>query len=579
MSEATKLDSKIWRVKNLRTFNEETEAPDIVDLLLKDRQIIDTESIASFFNPTYDQNIYDPFRFTDMPKAVDRILLAIQNDENILVYGDYDADGVTSSAVIYNTLRKIGAKKISVYIPHRELEGYGLNIQAIHKFHNDNINLIITVDCGSTNVPEVELATEFGIDCIITDHHHVPEVRPQSFAFINAQAASEKYPFKHLAGVGVSFKLASALLRKVAINNPTEARELKIFEKELLDLVAIATVTDLVPLIDENRSLLKFGLIILNQTKRPGLVSLLNLLGNPLVTADVIGFQIGPRLNAAGRMAHADLAFRLLIASTIDEADFLSKELDDLNKQRQKITEQIVAEAEQALPRPLPSIIIAEGHNWPSGLVGLVASRFTEKYHRPCLVVTKREDIIMGSGRSIPSLNIIETLSALPAHIFAKFGGHAQACGFTLNNEDTLREMCTHLYQLGESSMSEEDLLPVINIETNVLLKEIQLELVQKISELEPFGMQNQKPLFLIPAVDIVEISPVGKTGKHLRFIVSDGQSVFRKAIAFGLADNFSDLQIGDKIDLVAEMFINNWQNNLSVELRIIDLKKHYERA
>lgn len=567
---------KKWRLKRERLKNNSRELlGNLIEQLLKDRGVVEHDELRSFFYPDYEIDTHDPYLYRHMGKAVERIFLAIDNHEPIVIFGDYDADGVTSSTLLYKTLTKLGAVISEVYIPHREKEGYGLNENAINKFIKNEAKLLITVDCGITNINEIDLANNGNLDVIVTDHHHAPETLPNAFAILNAKVEDDKYPFLHLAGVGVSFKLAQALLQKQSQRNSDEAEELKKFEKWLLDLVAIATVTDLVPLVDENRTLLKYGLMVLNRTKRPGLKALFEKLGNPeFITADTIAFQIGPRLNAPGRMAHANLAFKLLATEDESEAKLLAEELELLNRQRQSITEKMTVEAEDSLLSRDSSVAVAIGKNWPAGLVGLVASRITEKMHRPTLVITEGEHGVVGSGRSIATFNIIEAMHMVPEGVFLKFGGHAQACGFTLVDVDAAKKLQHSLHEQVVRSLSETDLQPVLEIETDINLHEVNWNLVKSLELFEPFGVENIRPVFLVKKVYLGNVSAVGVNAKHLKITVTDNKGVVRHGIGFGLAKQFEELRIGDTIDIIAEISVNKWNGSEDIQLRIFDIRK-----
>lgn len=567
---------KKWRLKKERLKNNNRQLlSNLIEQLLKDRGVVEHDELRSFFYPDYEIDTHDPYLYNHMGRAVERVFKAIDNSEPVVIFGDYDADGVTSSTLLYKTLNKLGAVVHEVYIPHREKEGYGLNEEAVSKFIQNQVKLLITVDCGITNINEINLANNGNLDVIVTDHHHAPETLPNAFAILNAKVEDDKYPFPHLAGVGVSFKLAQALLQEQSRRSPNEADELKKFEKWLLDLVAIATVTDLVPLIDENRTLLKYGLMVLNRTKRPGLIALIEKLGKPeTITADTIAFQIGPRLNAPGRMDHANLAFRLLATEDETEARMLAEELELLNRQRQSITEKMTAEAEDSLLSRDSRVAVAIGKNWPAGLVGLVASRITEKMHRPTLVITEGEHGVVGSGRSIASFNIIEAMHMVPDGVFLKFGGHAQACGFTLVDVEAAKKLQTSLHEQVLQALSDVDLQPTLEIETDINLHEVNWNLVKSLELFEPFGVENIRPIFLVKKVCLGNVAAVGVNAKHLKITVTDNNGVVRHGIGFGLAKQFEELKIGDTIDLVAEISVNKWNGKEDIQLRIFDIRK-----
>lgn len=576
MSANKNIPNKKWLIKHKRVQSKsKNHTQDIVSLLLQERDIENSDELRAFLYPNYELDVHSPFLFQNMNKAVSRIFEAVDKQEPIVVFGDYDADGVTSSTILYKTLKKIGANILTVYIPHREDEGYGLNINAVQNLADRGAKLLITLDCGTTNVDEVEFARNLGVEVIVADHHFVPEKVANCYALINAKAPDEKYPFEHLAGAGATFKLSQALLRSLADKKPVIKNELKAFEKWLLDLVAIATVTDLVPLTGENRVLLKYGLMVLNRTKRPGLKALIDRVGaTGRVTPEIIAFQLGPRLNAPGRMAHAELAFKLLSTDDEEEGQELAEQLEQLNRERQKITETMSKEAEMSLIEKDSNVVVAVGDGWPAGLVGLVASRLTEKFSRPSLVITVNDNGVMGSGRSIPSFNIIEAFHNIKDEVFIKFGGHAQACGFTLTNRAAALDLHKNLsVQLAER-LTDEDLIPILEITTDVGLDEMDWPLYSAIQLLEPFGMNNSRPLLVVSAVCVASAAVVGATQKHLRITFTDNNGTVRQGIGFGLAHKLDDINMGDMVDVVAELTTNEWNGNKDLQLRIHDLRK-----
>lgn len=571
---------KTWHIaepvaKNIT--NPSCPKPELAAILLCNRDFNDANAIESFLNPQFERDIHDPFLFQDMTRVVNRINEAIKQKQNIVVYADYDADGVCSAVLLVSVLRELGANVSEVYLPHREKEGYGLNKKAIEQFIAAGANLLITLDCGTTNYEEIIFANEAHIDVIVIDHHHAPEHRPPAYAILNAKMPNESYPYKFLASVGVTFKTAQALLKERIKEHPHETERWQSYEKWLLDLVAIATVTDLVPLLGENRALLKYGLIVLNKTQRPGLKAIISAMGGALGSLDTysVGFQIGPRLNAAGRMNHANSAYKLLQSSDTLEAENLAKLLEQENKNRQDKTNKITAEAFASLNgQENDWALVAVGENWPVGLVGLVASRLMEYYHRPVLVIGHNGHEFWGSGRSISSFNIIEALSSI-ADLFEKFGGHAQACGFTLKKGEDVNILRERLNELAHSKLKEDDLTPVINIEAVLSLREVNEELGEMLQLFEPFGMANPRPRFLFSNVRVVGLNRVGNEGKHLRLTLSDGGDTIRHAIGFNHGERGESIKLGDIIDVAAEVVLNEWNGRRDWQIRIIDFRQH----
>lgn len=560
----------------------------VVLRLLYNREIRTQEAIDEFLNPDYGQDVHDPFLLRDMERAVMRIIKAIEKKEKIMVHGDYDADGVTSAALVVTLLEALGAE-IDVYLPHREKEGYGLNPKTVKELSKQKVNLIITTDCGISNKNEINLAKKLGMDVIITDHHHPPEELPDCL-IINPKVLGEKYPFTELAGVGVAFKLAQALLKRLPAADIAPG-----FEKWLLDLVAIGTITDCSPLIGENRTLVKYGLIVLNKTRRVGLRKIVKEAGlvdeeaeRLLKRMDLdtynIGFHIGPRLNAAGRINHANQAYDLLMTASEEEAGKMATGLEKTNKDRQKITEQIVkAVEEQIQDHTEDKVLFGVGDDWSIGIVGLVAGKIAERYNRPTLVITHNEGELAGSGRSIPDFNIIEALEKLKKYL-SRFGGHSQACGFTLKKDIDLEEFKSELKKIAEEELNGKDLTPIFPIDAGISFKDINWEMFRELEKFEPFGEGNPYPIFLIEKAMVEEIRAVGKENHHLKMKLSGSTNGSKKILdaigfCFGKTTNGNPdwcqlIKPGDYIDLVCEINKNEWNGSQELQLKILDLRK-----
>lgn len=566
--------SKRWVVAPVMSqeFSEKFPEIDQITLqLLYNRNLKTQNQIDEFLYPDY-ANLHDPFLFIDMQKSVERILKAVEAKEKIVVYGDYDADGVTSSVILTETLKALGAE-VDVYIPYRETEGYGLNKEAAQEQVKKQTKLLITVDCGISNVSEVEILSQGGVDVIITDHHHEPPNLPKAFALINPHLSREKYPFKDLTGCGVAFKVACALISKhkeYQVNQLPEG-----WEKWLLDLVAIGTIADLQPILGENRILVKYGIIVLQRTRRLGLKEMAKAMSSELKNLDEksIGWQIAPRLNAAGRMKHASTAYELLITEDQQQALELSTLLNQTNRERQQITDKIFNEALASLGEIKDQkLLVAVGQGWATGVVGLVAGRLTDQNHRPSLVISHFNGEIIGSGRSIEEFNIIEALEECREYL-SRFGGHAQACGFTVKDEANLGSFIAKMNELAEKTLAGKELLPSLNIEMEVKLEDINWKLQEALEKFEPFGEDNYKPLFLAKNVSINEFQAVGTDGKHLRLLVNHHSSAIRKTIGFCFGTWCSKIKKGDKMDLVFEVDVNEWNGNRELQLKIVDLK------
>ena len=547
----------------------------VVLQLLWNRGLRSQAAIDEFLNPDWGEDIHDPFAFTDMRVAVDRILAAIAAKEKIVVHGDYDADGVCSSAVLSTTLTALGAD-VEVYLPHREREGYGLNLQTIQHLHDvHKATLVMTCDCGTSNAVEVARARELGMDVIITDHHHEPAERPKAVALINPQLKDSGYPFPHLAGSGVAFKVAQALLRSVP-QEKVNGMSKEAFEKWLLDFVAISTVTDFMPLVGENRTLVKYGLVVLRKSPRPGIRALAEAMGTRQETFDTttIGFQIGPRLNAAGRMDHASTAYRLLVSTDGEEARAIAAALNQSNTERQKLTETVVQQARRAIGEVTPQrkLLAAVGEGWPVGIVGLVAGKLTDEFNRPVLVMAKHGDEVVGSGRSIPAYDITDGLLR-HKELLARFGGHAGACGFTLP-EGKAAAFVQGMEQDAGQRIADADLQKKLLVDAVVSLPDVGWDLLRVIEQLEPFGEENPKPRFLCKGMVVTELQPVGKEGKHLRIVVNHVVPEPRTFIAFGGGATYGrDITVGDKVDAVFAVDRNEWNGNAELQLKVVDLR------
>ena len=623
------LINKKYPVEFGKEFPEFTE---VVLQLLWDRNLKTQEQIDEFFNPDYETDLHDPHLMKDMKKSVKRIYEAIDKNEKILVYGDYDVDGVTSSAVIVNTLvelksvisgiEKAKAKEfIDVYIPDREAEGYGLNKKAIEKAKENKIDLIVTVDCGISSVAEIETANKLKIDVIITDHHHPLEKIPKALAVINPKQKNCKYPFKELAGVGVAFKVAQALIKNLEsynLNAPhpnplsrgerakglakpkkLQATSYKLnpgFEKWLLDLVVLGTVADCVSLIGENRTLSKYGLLVINKTKRIGLKKLVSVAGlttrengnvqkKKIIDTMAISFILAPRLNAAGRMDHANTSYELLITESEKEAEELVSKLDKNNYSRQQLTEKTIQEIKSRVNKykgGLPKIIIESDSKWKIGIVGLVAGKLADEYARPFLILREREDESAGSGRSIPKFNLIEAIEKCE-DILISFGGHSQAAGLRIKNNN-LKKFRKKINSIADEILKETDLVPFLKIDFEINQEQIDWQLIDEIEKFKPFGQENKSPIFMVKKLEVHEVRPVGNGNAHLKLcfktILKDGKVKYFSAIGFRLgklAEEISDgkpgLRWGDIVDVVFQLEINEWNGNRELQMNVLDLK------
>ncbi len=552
--------------------------------LLHNRGLRTQEEMDVFLGPDWSRDAFGPERFSRMSEAVDRVFAACERGEMITVHGDYDADGVCGSAVLITTLREIcrafgyDEKKITAYIPHREKEGYGMSVGTIEHLHaHEQTKLVITVDCGISNKPAVDRGKELGIDTIVCDHHTMPEQLPEQAILIHPLVPGETYPNKLLCGTGVAFKLACALYQEARTRG---AAIVEGHEKWLLDLVAIATVTDIMPLLGENRVLELYGLQVLNKTRRVGLKKLIEIAGGQWGKIDTtaIGFMIGPRLNAAGRLNHASEALNLLIEEDDFRALDLAMHLHETNTERQRISKQMYEEAKilvssraSEASRGIPNLLVVRSDSWSPGLVGLVASKLVNDYHRPVYAIGKHEDVYVGSGRTVGDFDVTAALRAASAHL-EKFGGHPQACGFSIRGEDNLQNAVAALHAFAETHVKEEDLVPRLVCETEIVLEEVNWELFDAIERMRPFGRGNEEPLFCARGLSVVSFNTVGNDGKHLKLAVRSPQGRIMPAIAFGFGELASTLTLASRFDLAFHLRVNEWNGNRELQLYVEDI-------
>lgn len=520
----------------------------IVAKLLVNRGIVTIEQARSFLNKD-ESYFHDPFLLDGMDEAIQRIEQAIKNNEKILVYGDYDADGVSSTAVMVSALQEKGAN-VDFYIPNRFSEGYGPNEAAFRWAKSAGYDVIITVDTGISALQEAKIAKELGIDLIITDHHEIPPELPEALAIIHPRKPGSQYPFGELAGVGVAFKVAHALLGTLP--------------SHLLAFAAIGTIADLVPLKDENRIIASLGIKAIRNTTNPGLRALIKVSGyeDKEINEETIGFVIGPRINAVGRLGSADPAVHLLMTDSVEEAEMIAQEIDDINRDRQalvnEITEEAINEVESRFPLDENKVLVLAREGWNPGVIGIVASRIVEKYCRPTIVLSidQEKGVAKGSARSIPAFDLYENLSKC-RDILPHFGGHSMAAGMTLKIEDIdqLRERLNHF---ASSQLTEEDFIPMMNVDLRCKIDDISVATIEEMGLLAPFGVGNPKPVICLEDVSLQQIRKIGSQMNHLKMILEkDGQVL--DAIGFGcgyLADEISPLS---SLKVVGELSINEW--------------------
>jgi single-stranded-DNA-specific exonuclease len=566
-----KANWKILQISDKRRKRKYEEIDPLIESILFQRGLKNKAQMKSFMVPDYEADLANPFLLSDMKQAVGRIKTAMKKNEVVCVFGDYDADGVTSAAMLDDFFNQINLRHFC-YIPDRNKEGYGMNKGAIDYIKDKGATLIITVDCGITNVAEVAYAHGLGIDVIVIDHHHVPEQVPEAVALINPKKPRDKYPEKNLAGVGVAFKFVQAVAEGIGYDRQ------KI--KWMLDLVAVGTIADCVPLLGENRTLAKFGLIVLSKTRRVGLkqlfqVSRIAIDDHHLATSQQVAFQVAPRINAAGRMDHANTAYMLLTCDVDDQpqARVLALELEEKNQRRQKITKVIVDDVEKRLSaqKSLPNIIIEADPHWELGVIGLAAGKIAEKYARPVILFHIEDQLCKGSGRSIKALNLVEALER-NANFFDKFGGHSQAAGMTLQLAK-LEEFKNIFIKEGDH-FTEQDLLKEVLIDAKLEFGQINDSLVKAVELFEPYGQENRQPVFLSQGVTINDKRLIGNDGQHIKLWLKDEADKSGKifeAIGFGIGDRFEELVTGGKIEVVFYIERDSWNGNEKIQLRVID--------
>jgi single-stranded-DNA-specific exonuclease len=544
----------------------------LIAKILFSRGVVNEKELQQFINPNYENDSHSPFAFFAMEKVVERIKKARDKNEHVVIFGDYDADGITSSAIIKETFDCLGIDSF-VYIPNKHKEGYGINASAIDIFKEKRVTLIVTVDCGITSVAEVDKANSLGMDVIITDHHHVPEKLPKAFAIINPHQEGCGYPFADLAGVGVAFKVVQAIFQKLM---PDKIN----LSKWMLDLVAIGTIADCVPLIGENRLFVKYGLIVLSRTKRVGLLEMFTvgriiINENEIPDTKKVSFYIAPRINAAGRIDHASLAYNLIIEKDIIKARDLALELEASNTERQKITEKIVDEvkilAENAFKNK--KFIFAISEHFSIGVVGLVAGKIAQKYNKPTAIFQKIEDVSKGSFRSIPQINIIETIGQCQ-ELLVKHGGHSQAAGVSVQNEK-LDEFYEKMNTLITEKLAGIDLSEEFKIDQQLTVEDINIDLVEDIEKLKPFGQGNVEPIFVIRNLVVREKKVLGAGNKHIKLFLSsvDKNPKVLEAISFNGYDKYIEITEGSYIDIACNVQKDEWNGNRKIQLMIIDIK------
>lgn len=551
---------------------ERLSLPPLVARLLVQRGYRDEESARAFLHADA-ADLHDPYLLSGMEAAVLRIREAAERGEKIRIYGDYDADGVSSTSLLVHVFRGMGLH-FDYYIPHRALEGYGLNNDAIALAAGDGVKLIVTVDTGISAYEQVEYAKSLGIDIVVTDHHEPPEKLPDACAVVNPKQEHCRYPFKGLAGVGVAFKLATALLARVPL--------------ELTDIVCLGTIADLMPLTGENRILVRYGLERLRKEAGPGFRALAEAAGIELqgIVSTGVAFGMAPRINAAGRLDHAKRAVELLTTDDYDEAMLAAIHLDTLNKERQRIVDTIVKEAEEAwLSKRLaaeaagedpPAVIVLGGEEWNVGVIGIVASKLLERHYKPVIIfgIDKETGMCKGSARSIEGFDLHAALTECEA-LLDHYGGHQAAAGMSLHRGN-LHLLEERMSKLALEWLKEEDWIPKTVVDIACDLEDATIETISQLALLEPFGIANPSPRLLFQNVQLADRRAIGKESKHLKLALGSGRKLL-DGIGFGMGDMIAGMPQGCRIDVIGELSINEWNNQRKAQLQLHDL--HYEPA
>lgn len=559
--------SKKWQIyqvneKEVEELEKKYNMNKLLATILSNRKIVEDEQIEKFLQPKR-SDFYNPFGMPDMEVTVNRIIKAIENQEKTIIYGDYDVDGITSVTVLKSFLEERGLH-VGVYIPNRLNEGYGLNKKAVETIAQSGYKLMITVDCGISAIEEVEYANQLGIETLITDHHEPGEDIPKALAVVDAKRKDNTYQCRNLAGVGVVFKLIQAISIRLGLE---EKEYLK-----YLDIVCIGTISDIVPLTDENRVIVKLGLKLVQQTRNLGLRAILQATGYNKIDSIMISFGVAPRINACGRMGHQEEALNLFLSKDAKEVNELTQKLNEYNKERQEIEKNIFADAvcqieENNLQEK--STITLMGKNWHHGVIGIVASKITEMYFKPSILLCEEGEIGKGSGRSIPGFDLYEALTKCQKSI-DRFGGHAMAVGITVDKEK-FEEFREKFEEIAKENHIEE-IVPILKIDSIISLDEINKDMVESLKELEPFGEENKNPLFLFKNLKIDSIRALTE-GKHLKLTVKENKNIVN-AIGFNIGELANEYKIGDKVDIVGNLEINTFNGVDNIQINIKDIMK-----
>lgn len=554
---------KVWNVKKYDEIkiNEIKSKYNISEMLAKLIVSRNVEDIELFLNGTL-KNLKDPYKMKDMDKFVKRVSSAIDNKEKICIYGDYDVDGITSITTLYKFLTSIGADVI-YYLPDRLLEGYGINLNALDKIKKEGVSLVITVDCGITAIEEVEYAQSIGLDMCITDHHECADKLPSAVCIVNPKQ-KEDNTFSMLAGVGVAFKCIMALSKKYNLNEDSYLK--------YLDIVAVGTISDIVPLVDENRIISKFGLEVMNQTSNLGLKALLNIINFKNIDSVMVSFGMAPRINACGRMGNAKIAVRLLLEQEKQEADDLAIKLNELNTKRQQVEKKIYEAALKMIKDnnlDKRNSIILYNENWHNGVIGIVASRLVNMYYKPVILLTKENGIIRGSGRCQVGFSLYDSLTKC-RECLIQFGGHELAAGLSIEEENISKFI--EEFESVVTSQVVGETKQIIDVDEQITFRDLNVNLLKDINILKPYGQSNKEPIFIYKNLKVQSICTI-KDGKHLKLTLRDSKYQI-EALAFLQGQRRDELKLGDKIDVLCNIDLNTYNTPRTIQLILQDFKK-----
>lgn len=554
---------KVWNVKKYDNdkINELMQKYNISEMLAKLIISREIEDVDMFLNGTLD-DLKDPYRMKDMDKFVKRVEEAIDKNEKICIYGDYDVDGITSITIMYKFLTSIGAN-VMYYLPDRLLEGYGLNKKALDNIKEEGAKLVITVDCGITAIDEVNYAKSIELDMCITDHHECAEVLPDAICIVNPKQKDDN-TFSMLAGVGVAFKCITALAKKYNLSYDSYIK--------YLDIVALGTISDIVPLVDENRIISKYGLEMMNDTKNVGLKALLNTINFKTVDSTMVSFGMAPRINACGRMGNARVAVELLLEKDKQKADNLAIELNNQNTQRQQVEKKIFQAAEKMIQKDhldLKNSIVLYNENWHNGVIGIVASRLVNIYYKPVILLTKENGVVRGSGRCPIDFSLYDTLTKCK-ELLIQFGGHELAAGLSIE-ENKIEEFTSKFEEVVTESITGEP-KQIIPVDERIDYRDLNIQLLKDINTLRPYGQSNKEPVFMYKGLKVNSIRTI-KEDKHLKLTLRDDKYQI-EALAFSQGNRRDELRLGDKIDVLCNVDVNTYTTPRTIQLILQDFKK-----